>query len=93
LSGYLGLLRDKVAANWTPPLSVVRRGEVRAVIAFAVGHEGGAPRDLVVAEPSGDSNFDLSAMRAVARANPLPPFPSNYAGDSVVIRFTFFQEY
>ena len=93
LSGYLGLLRDKVAANWTPPLAAVRKGEVRAVISFVVASDGGAPRDVAVAVSSGDSNFDRSAMRAVAYANPLPPLPSNWAGDAIGIRFTFYQEY
>lgn len=92
LSGYLSLLRDKVAARWAPPAGA-RKGEVRAVIAFVVGHEGGAPRDVAVAVSSGDRNFDLEAMRAVSRANPLPPLPGNYAAEAIGIRFTFYQEY
>ena len=93
LSGYLGLLRDRVAQSWAAPLTAGRKGEVRCVVFFAIDRAGGAPQSLVVQVSSGDSNFDRAAMRAILNAAPLAPLPSSWGTDSIGIRFTFFQTY
>jgi len=93
LSGYLGLLQDKVANAWVAPALVGRKGEVRCQVFFVIERRGGAPVDLAVQVSSGDPGFDRAAMRAVLNAAPLAPLPPGWGTDSIGIRFTFFQNY
>ena len=93
LSGYLGLLRDKVAANWQPPPAIGRTGVVRATVLFRILRAGGAPQSVEIQMSSGVPLFDRMALSAVLSAAPLQPLPSIWREDAVDIRFTFYQEY
>jgi TonB family protein len=93
LAGYLGLLRDKVATAWAAPVTVGRKGEVRAIVFFVIERGGGAPQQLSVQTSSGDPGFDRAALRAILNAAPLAPLPASWGTESIGIRFTFFQNY
>jgi TonB family protein len=93
LSGYLGLLRDKVAANWQAPPGDGRTGVVRAVVFFEIRRAGGDPERVEIQVSSGIPLFDRMALSAVLSAAPLQPLPSVWREDAVDIRFTFYQEY
>ncbi len=95
LTGYLGLLRDKVEANWEPPATLGRHGAVQAVIAFEISRTGGfpLPNSMQVRVSSGQPAFDRAAQRAVLNAAPFAPLPAGWGTDSIGIRFTFSGEY
>ncbi len=95
LTGYLGLLRDKVEANWEPPATLGQHGAVRAVIAFEISRAGGVPlpNSMQVRVSSGQPAFDRAAQRAVLNAAPFAPLPAGWGTDSIGIRFTFSGEY
>jgi TonB family protein len=93
LSGYLSLLRDKVAMSWRPPPGVGRTGLVTAVVYFRIPPGGGQPLDVAIASGSGSSFFDREALSAVVSAAPLQPLPGTWSGGTIGIKFTFHQEY
>ena len=86
---YLVLVRNRVAANWSPPAGLVTGGHrVRAVVGFRVGR-GGAVTAVRLEEMSGMEFFDRSALRAVVLCDPLPPLPLGFAAPELGIHFGF----
>lgn len=71
---YTENIKQRVKESWILP---ERRPGLTAIIRFAVEADGQVV-DVELVEPSGDRAFDQSAIRAVKKANPLPPPPSAY---------------
>jgi TolA protein len=71
---YTESIKQRVKDGWILP---ERRPGLTTVIRFAVEADGQVV-DIELVEPSGDRAFDQSAIRAVKKANPLPPPPSAY---------------
>ena len=89
---YLVQLRDKIAANWRPPASVGRAGEMRAAFHFRVEPDG----SVVALEAAGSSNhfqYDIAARRAIEMSSPLPPLPEELGASAIGITLTFTQVY
>jgi TonB family protein len=88
-SYYLLLLRNRIAASWTPPAGITGGGQpVRAVVYFRVMRDG-TVRDVRLESASTAEFFDRSAMRAVALSDPMPPLPEGYAGAALGVHFGF----
>ena len=86
---YLVLVRNKIAANWSPPAGLSTGGNpVRAVVYFQVGR-GGELAGLRLESPSGIEFFDRSALRAVSLSDPLPPLPLGFAAGELGVHFGF----
>jgi len=86
---YLLLLRNRVAANWTPPSGGAGGGQpIRAVVFFRVGRDG-TLQDVRLESPSPADFFDRSALRAVAISDPMPPLPEGFTGASLGVHFGF----
>jgi TonB family protein len=86
---YLVLVRNRIAANWSPPAGLSTGGSpVRAVIYFRVGR-GGELSGVRMETGSGVEFFDRSAMRAVTLSDPLPPLPLGFAGGELGVHFGF----
>ena len=51
------------------------------VITFEISRDGSV-KNPQIAQRSGNSTLDFSALRAVTDAGPFPPLPSNYSGSS-----------
>ncbi|MFL6196230.1 MAG: TonB family protein [Thermoanaerobaculia bacterium] len=76
---YIDQLLGAIDSKWVrPPLG----NDVRAIISFRIGRDGGIS-DLQVAESSGYNSFDLAALRAVQNASPFPPLPRAFRHDSL----------
>src|SRR5215471_2042817 len=72
---YLVLVRNRIAANWSPPAGISTGGNaVRAVVYFRIGR-GGELSDVRLENVSGVEFFDRSAQRAVELSDPMPPLP------------------
>jgi len=86
---YLVLIRNRIAANWTPPAGISTGGNpVRAVVYFRVGR-GGDLSDVRLEGTSGVEFFDRSALRAVTISDPMPPLPLGFAGGELGVHFGF----
>ncbi|MDX1999325.1 MAG: TonB family protein [Thermoanaerobaculia bacterium] len=70
---YLEQVLNKVDDQWTrPPVE-----GPKALVFFRILRDGRVV-DLEIKESSGNRAFDLSALRAVTNASPLPPLPAGY---------------
>jgi len=86
---YLVLVRNRIAANWTPPAGLSTGGNpVRAVVYFRVGR-GGDVSAVQLETGSSVEFFDRSAMRAVLLSDPLPPLPLGFPGGELGVHFGF----
>ncbi len=74
---YRQLVIDTVKTNWANPF---RRSGLVAKVRFRIAPDG-AISEVRVATSSGDAAYDQSAVRAVLRANPLPPPPASYRNE------------
>jgi TonB family protein len=86
---YLLLIRNRIAANWSPPSGLVTGGQpVRAVIYFKIARDGSVA-GIAIESRSGREYFDRSALRAVAISNPLPPLPEGFNSGDLGVHFGF----
>jgi len=79
---YTAIISEKVRERWQP------RGRGRAVVNARILRSRFV-RDVQVTQPSGNPDFDMSAVRAVQEAVPYPPFLSLMREEYVDIAFTF----
>jgi TonB family protein len=63
-----------------------QRGEV--VLEFAIAKQG-LVQKIIFSSESGAKALDQSAVAAISASNPLPPLPSEFKGDRIVLRMTF----
>jgi len=86
---YLQAVRDKVAANWSPPTGLVAGGQlVRAVVYFRIRRDG-TVSGIRLETGSGAEYFDRSAVRAVTVSDRMPPLPTGFAGAELGVHFGF----
>ena len=85
---YLMLIRNKVAQNWAPPAGLESGRQVRAVVYFRVGRNGGVSA-IRLESGSGVEFFDRASLRAVTLSDPLPPLPLGFPGSDLGIHFGF----
>jgi protein TonB len=58
------------------------------VITFDILRDGSV-KNPQIAQRSGNSTLDYSALRAVMDAGPFPPLPPNYSGSSTNVELRF----
>ncbi len=86
---YLQLLSDKISAQWfTSLIDPGVSGQFQVVVTFKV-QKNGQVTDVVIDQPSGVPSLDDSAKRAVQRAAPFAPLPSDYKDQYLVIHLIF----
>lgn len=96
---YLDALQRKIGDKWRPPTRAFRNNP-KVVIYFQIdktGHIRGVKVDAKGGSSgmdgsSGMGDLDLSALRAVTEANPVPPLPAGFTGDSLGVHYTFSPE-
>ncbi|MEK7286458.1 MAG: TonB family protein [Nitrospirota bacterium] len=88
---YLRSLEQKIGANWAPPpatVSLKSEGAI-AMIVFIIKKNGRIdPKSILVEKSSGNTFFDMAALRAVHKASPLPPLPVGVF-DDLRVHFSF----
>lgn len=76
---YVDQMLALIRAQWQrPPLG----GGIEARVHFEIGRDG-AVTEVRIVGSSGYSSFDLSGLRAVQAASPLPPLPKSYRQGSL----------
>ncbi len=78
----------KLESNWAPPPLGTAVEIQETVVVFRIGRNGRVS-EVQVEKGSGNSYFDLAALRAVYNADPLPPLPRDYSENSLLIHVTF----
>ena len=63
-----------------------QRGEV--VLEFAIAKPGLVTK-VIYSTESGAKALDQAAVAAISASNPLPPHPTDFKGDRIVLRMTF----
>ena len=82
---YLEEISEKIKTSWVYPAS---QPSAQAIITIKIAKDGKII-DAQVEESSGDSAYDASALRAVQKANPLPPLPSLRYGNPLELGLRF----
>ena len=73
---YYNLIWQRIRDAWVLPEGVLGgRKDLETIIAIRIGRDGQIV-DIQVEKRSGNSYLDESALRAIEKANPLPPLPS-----------------
>ena len=71
---YTNIIQDRVKTSWT---WVGRRTDLKVTVNVSI-QENGEITGIRLVGTSGDRSFDDSVIRAVRKANPLPPPPEDY---------------
>ena len=87
LRAYYNQLWDHVTSHWAIPPSLKGR-DYDVIVSVILDRQGTLVRSWVE-EPSGSNGFDQSALRALQRAQPLPPIPDSVSGDTLEVGFRF----
>ncbi len=86
LMQVLALVRQKWFAVWPESARLGNRGVVQ--IEFIIDNTGRVKK-LVIATESGSRPLDLAAVAGVDQSQPFPPFPKEFKGQEVRLRFAF----
>ena len=85
---YVRQMTQKISQQWfTQTLDSQATGH-RVSITFRVDRDG-APAEIHIATPSGDTTLDSSAMRALQRIDTFGPLPEGYTGSYINVRYVF----
>jgi TolA protein len=82
---YQNRMLSTIKDNWA---WVGQRSSLKVVVHFGI-RENGEIVGLKVVQPSGDSSYDESVLRAVKKSSPLPAPPENYRKDFSDVELTF----
>ena len=82
----LAAVRRNWFAVYTEAARLGQRGEV--VLEFAIAKPGLVTK-VIFSSESGAKALDQSAVAAISASNPLPPLPTDFKGDRIVLRMTF----
>ena len=89
---YLRSIEHKIGTQWAPPPASsvsTKRERAIAVIGFIVKQDGRIDmKSVSIEKSSGNSFFDMAALRAIHNANPLPPLPRGIL-DDLRVHFSF----
>jgi TonB family protein len=87
---YYNLLWQRIRSVWVLPEEALGgKKNLETIIAIRIARDGQI-EDIQFEKKSGNPYLDESALRAIKKANPLPPLPSDFEGDKfdVGVRFT-----
>lgn len=88
-SWYLDLVVSRISAVWQEPYLDSRFGKTYTVTVYFIIQRNGSVSDVRVEETSGVDILDLSAVRSIREAAPLPPLPQDFRGDHLGVHFWF----
>jgi protein TonB len=86
---YVDVIKRTVSQNWYSQLADPKASMGHSVVVTFTVHRDGSVSDPRIAQSSGVSSLDLSAIQAVERVNAFGPLPNGYSGSSVSVAYTF----
>jgi colicin import membrane protein len=87
---YYNLIWQRIRSAWVLSEGALGgKKDLETIIAIRIGKDGQI-EDIQFEKKSGNAQLDESALRAIKKANPLPPLPPGFEGDKfeVGVRFT-----
>ncbi|MDO9122840.1 MAG: energy transducer TonB, partial [Deltaproteobacteria bacterium] len=90
LNEYYGLIWAKIKQSWTIPENLLKeRVDLETIIVIIIERDGKVHKSWFE-KKSGNALYDQMAMRAIIKADPLPPIPKELNQESleIGIRFT-----
>ncbi len=92
LNEYYGLIWAKIKASWTIPENLLKeRVDLETIIVIIIEREGKVQKSWFE-KKSGNALYDQMAMRAIIKADPLPPIPKELNQESLEIGIRFFPD-
>ena len=89
LNQYYSVIWAKIKKAWTIPEHLLKeRVDLETVIILIIGSDGKVKRTWFE-KKSGDDVYDQMAMRAILKADPLPPVPKELGEDTLEIGIRF----
>jgi len=86
---YVQAIRNRISSNWLmSTISPTVRYAERVYVSFDIQRDG-TITNVRLAQSSGVSEIDRSALRAVIASNPLAALPQDYSGGRVSVKFYF----
>ena len=88
---YIEGVKNRIYGNWqqwTMDNAARASRSMHCAITFTINRDGSL-KDIHIAEPSGNSSYDNSALRAVLSSNPVTQLPGDYSGSYVVATLDF----
>jgi TonB family protein len=90
---YLARVKHDVQMNWYDLVPESARSPIfkqgKVAIQFAILKDGRVSA-MQLAGSSNDVALDRAAWGGINGSNPFPPLPSDFKGDYLLLRFTFF---
>lgn len=85
---YYNMIWEKIRDSWVLPEGITRGKNLEAIVALRIKRDGTIEK-YWIEKGSGNTYFDQSAIRAINKANPLPPLPQDFGEDifEVGVRF------
>jgi protein TonB len=89
---YSDIVASKIYQHWnTPSKALLDLPDPAVVVRFVIARNGGV-RIIRIDKKSGSELLDRSAVQAIENAQPLPPLPADYSGESLEVCMTFIPE-
>ena len=85
---YVQQITQKVASQWYTSLLDTNAPGHRVYINFDIQRDG-TPANIRIAQPSGDTTLDQTALSAVRHIDTFPPLPDAYAGSHINVTYYF----
>jgi len=95
LNEYYSLVRAKIKGAWTIPElkeNLLKEMVDLETIIVLIIERNGKIQKFYFEKKSGNALYDQSAMRAIKKAEPLPPIPKELSEDSLEIGIRFFPD-
>ena len=92
LNEYYSQLWAKIKASWTIPENLLKEKVDLETIIVIIIEKNGKVRKSWFEEKSGNEIYDQMAMRAILKAEPLPPIPKELNHDALEIGIRFYPE-
>ncbi len=86
---YYALLWEKIHDAWLVPSSMAASSYGYETVVSITIERDGTVTDVGIEKGSGNVYFDQTALRAIKRASPLPPFPPGWLQKSISIGIKF----
>lgn len=92
LNDYYSMIWAKIKKEWTLPGDLPKgKKDLETVIVIIVEKDGKVQKSWFE-KRSGNTPYDQSAMRAIKKADPLPPIPKEFSDESFEIGIRFHPE-
>ena len=85
---YVQQITQKVASQWYTGMLDANAPGHRVYITFEIERDG-TPSNVRIAQPSGDSTLDQTALSAVRHIDTFPPLPDGYGGSRINVTYYF----